>query len=228
MSDELDLAAESADAQAEPGTPAPDTPPPPGGAEFDPARAWQTITHLRDREKELESEAKQAKALREDPNALREFLADLGYELPDDEDDDLETDFEEDDPIAPLRSEVQSIQEYIAEQRAERTVDAFAKHLSQLSADAELELSDRDKQIVFRDALDMKGGLNKANTEAAFKAHTDYLRSYESRVREGWQQSKKAPAAATNSGKSATQVPDLDDPRQRQAWMLEQMEKRTA
>lgn len=224
MSDELDLAAESADATAEPSTPAPDTTPPPWGDEFDPARAWQTITHLRDREKELESEAKQAKALREDPNALREFLADLGYELPD-EDDDPDIDVEDDDPVAPLRSEMESIKEYIAEQKAERTVDAFAKHLNDLSTSAELELSDRDKQIVFRDALDL-GGLTKANTEKAFKAHTEWLQELDSRLRQGWQEKKKAPTPATNTGKSATQVPDLDDDRQRQAWMLEQMAQR--
>ena len=226
MSDDLDLAAESADVQAEPGTPAPDTTPPPWGDEFDPARAWQTITHLRDREKELESEAKQAKALREDPNALREFLADLGYELPDEDPED-DIDVDDEDPIAPLRSQVQSIQEYIAEQRAERTVDAFAKHLDQLTTDAELQLSDRDKQIVFRDALDL-GGLTKANTEKAFKAHTEWLSELDSRLRQGWQEKKKAPTPATNTGKSATQVPDLDNAAARQAWMIEQMANRAA
>jgi hypothetical protein len=227
VSDELDLAAESAAAEAEPSTPeAPDAPPP-WGDNFDADRAWRTITHLRDRERELESSAKALQRLQEDETALREFLAEKGYELPEEDDDDL-TDEDDDDPIAPLRSQVQSIEEYIAEQRAERAVDGFAKHLGQLAKDAELDLSDRDKQIVFRDALDMKGGLNKANTEAAFKAHTDYLRSYESRVREGWQQRKKAPTPATTTGQSATQVPDLDDAASRQAWMIEQMANRDA
>ena len=221
MSDELDLAAESADATAEPSTPAPDTTPPPWGDEFDPARAWQTITHLRDREKELETSAKAYQRLQEDSDALREFLAEKGYELPD-EDDDLDIDVEDDDPVAPLRSEMESIKEYIAEQKAERTVDAFAKHLNELSGSAELQLSDRDKQIVFRDALDL-GGLTKANTEKAFKAHVDWLTERDQTLRQGWQEKKKAPTTATNTGKSATQVPDLDDPQQRHAWMVERM-----
>ena len=226
MSDELDLAAESADATAEPGTPAPDAPPP-WGDDFDADRAWKTISHLRGREKELESEAKRYKALTEDDNALREFLAEKGYELPDDDEPDPD-DFEsEDDPLADLRSEVQSIKEFHEAQKAERAVDAFAKHLGELSTGAEIELSDRDKQIVFRDALDM-GGLTKANTEKAFKAHTEYLRSYESRVRQGWQESKKTTAPAVKSGTSATQVPDLDDPQSRVAWMQEQLANRSA
>jgi hypothetical protein len=226
VSDELDLAAESADATAEPGTP---SSPPPWGDEFDPARAWQTITHLRDRERELESEAKFAKAIREDPNALKEFLAEQGYELPDDEDDDDPDLYEdtEDDPIAPLRSDVQSIKEFIEAQKAERAVDGFAKHLDSLSTEAELALTDREKQIVFRDALDL-GGLTKANTEKAFKAHVEWLRDRESQLRQGWQEKKKTTAPAVKSGQSATQVPDLDDDRARQAWMIEQMANREA
>ena len=226
MSDELDLAAESADATAEPSTPeAPDAPAP-WGDNFDPDRAWRTITHLRDRERELESSAKAYQRLQEDETALREFLAEKGYELPD-EDEDLDIDVEDDDPVAPLRSEMESIKEYIAEQKAERTVDAFAKHLNELSTSAELELSDRDKQIVFRDALDL-GGLTKANTEKAFKAHTEWLQELDSRLRQGWQEKKKAPTPATNTGKSATQVPDLDNDAARHAWLIEQVAKRDA
>lgn len=226
MSDELDLAAESADATAEPGTPAPDAPPP-WGDDFNAERAWQTISHLRGREKELESEAKLAKALREDPDALKEFLAERGYELPDDEDDEPDVEFDDEDPIAPLRSEMETIKEYIENQKAERTIDAFAKHLDSLSTEAELSLTDREKQIVFRDALD-NGGLTKANTEKAFKAHIEWLRDRESQMRQGWQETKKTTAPAVKSGQSATQVPDLDNERARQAWMIEQVNNRAA
>ncbi len=70
----------------------------PWGDDFDPARAWSTIQQQREAENNLKNEnrtlkeqAEFASRLREDPQALREFLEEQGYEFElddDDEDDD--------------------------------------------------------------------------------------------------------------------------------------------
>lgn len=92
LEDPADVPVETAQDAVEPNEPSSTESPAPWGEDFDKDRAWRTITHLRDREKELEPQAKQFERLRNDPDAFREFLSEQGYELPeeDDEPEDVE------------------------------------------------------------------------------------------------------------------------------------------
>ena len=111
-------------------------PPPPWGDDFNPERAWQTITHLRGREKELESEAKTWKQFREDEEFRRQQLAELGYEFEEeqeDEDDDYEE--EESKPLQDPR-----VDQILAERAQER----YERDLSRFKGDRELSQQAKD------------------------------------------------------------------------------------
>jgi hypothetical protein len=119
--------------------------PPPWGDDFNPERAWQTITHLRDREKELEPDSKAYKRLQEDEDALREFLAERGFEVDDQEDPEPEADFdEEDDPTAHLQSRLDQFEQWKEQQEAEKQAERFSTDLKGFVGDRTLSQQGND------------------------------------------------------------------------------------
>lgn len=217
MSD-LDPAAE-ADPVEETST----TSPPPWGEDFQPERAWQTITHLRGREKELESDAKAFKRLREDEDARREFLAELGYEVADDEEDSEEevTDsYEEEETPSEYQKRLEALEAREQERQANAAVQQFKDHVTDLAAKAEVELDDDDVEFLFTKSVNQ--GFTEKATEAAFEKYVERNKAREAQILERYRGAKKAPAVVPD-GKSASQVPNLDNARDRQAWMLERL-----
>lgn len=192
------------------------TTPPPWGDDFNPERAWNTIQKQRDREKELEAEAKELHRLRNDPEAQKEFLESLGFEVPEDDDEPEET--VEDDPINPRLS---ALEQKIQEREAAEAAKAFEDHLDELAKGKELELTPRQRKQILRDSID--AGFSPEATEKAFNELVDELTDYERRAIERYTGSKKTPTVPPSS-KSATQTPDLDDPKARQAWLKERAE----
>src|SRR5688500_13361811 len=91
---------------------------PPWGDDFDAQRAWETITKLRG----FEKQAKEFERIQSDDDARAEWLKSQGYEIADDEPDDSDDEelFEEDDPIAPVRTELEEIKQWKAQQEAEK------------------------------------------------------------------------------------------------------------
>jgi hypothetical protein len=179
--------------------------PPPWGEDFDAARAWQTISHLRKRESELESDAKAWKRFREDEDARRETLTELGYEFEEDGEDD---EFD-DEPVEPtvipkaLQKELDDLKAWRGQQEQREAKQAFDEHIGRLASESEVELTQFEKQAVL--ASSVQAGFNPKATEKAFKDFLDYRRSQEQQIIERYGESKKAPRFSS-SGKSATNV----------------------
>lgn len=133
MSEDPTQAAESAEiaqsAVESEGSPAP------WGDDFNPERAWNTITHLRGREKELESEAKQWKQFREDEEFRRQQLSELGYEFEEDDEDD-----DTDDELAAQPAHDPRVDQLIAERAQER----YERDLGKFAGDRELSTQAKD------------------------------------------------------------------------------------
>lgn len=214
-----ELVDESADTQSVETT---DSSPPPWGDDFDAARAWQTISHLRKRESELESDAKAWKRFREDEDARRETLSELGYEFESDDEDD---DFEE-EAVQPvqvpkaLQKELDDLKQWRSREEQRQAKQQFDEHVGQLASQSEVTLTQFEKRAIL--AASIENGFKPQSTEAAFKELLEHKRAEEQRIIEQYGQSKKAPRFSS-SGKSATNVKPIGEmsARERQAYMLE-------
>ena len=145
--------------------------PPPWGDDFDAARAWQTISHLRGREKELESDAKAWKRFREDEDARRETLTELGYSIADDDDEDLDDEDFDDEPVTQvpkaLQKELDELKTWRSQQEQKEARQAFDDHLNSLAQGAEIELSPFERRAIL--AASIEAGFKPQHTEKAFK-----------------------------------------------------------
>lgn len=188
--------------------------PAPWGDNFDAGRAWNTITHLRDREKELEPSHKAIERLRqgEDLDTFREIAAAHGWTIPEEvEEEQGQQDFlDEEDPYAPkigeLRSEIDPIKEWVQEQQVEQALGAFNTHLDKLAGD-DFELDEDDRSFLL--AASVQGGFNEKATEAAFTKYKAALERRAQGAQQTYKESKKAPHV-TSAGKPGTEVPSLD------------------
>jgi hypothetical protein len=228
VSDDLESAPEAETAE-ETSASVPDAPPP-WGDDFNPERAWQTITHLRGREKELESESKRLKALQEDEDALREFLAEKGFEIAEDESEDEPADEDDVDPVEERLRKIEEAEQTRAERErsdaARQFKSEFDSHVNELAEGAGWELDDDDRLVIWaKSSADNNGVPTVQGTEKAVK---EFIDRQEQRVQarlESYKTSKKT-AAVVPPGKSASQVPDLSDESARHEWMRQQVANR--
>lgn len=122
----------------------------------------------------------------------------------------------EEDPYAaqltPLQKELEELKAWKQEQEAAKVASSIRSHVDSLSTEAGVTLTDRDKEIIFSQAV---GGdqISAESTEAAFKAHLEWRNALLESV-----QAKPAPARP-GTGQAATKQPDLDNEQERIAWM---------
>ena len=214
MSDDPVMADVSADAAQ--GADA-DSTPVPWGDDFNPEKAWRTITHLRGREKELETEAKAWKRFREDEEYRRQQLGELGYEF-DEEDLEDEDDFEDPEPAAipkQLQKELDDLKSWRSQQEQREARQAFDSHLDRLAAQSEVELSAFEKRSVL--AASIENGFTPDATEQAFKDLVEWRSGFEKQVIDRYGKSKQAPNTPPQPGKAGEQSVDLTDRKARRA-----------
>ena len=194
--------------------------PPPWGDDFNAERAWQTITHLRGREKELESAAKAYERLQEDEDARLEQLQKWGFEIEDGADDDEEDlpDYGEEEEQPAHDPRVDVLQEQLNSVLQANAIREFNEDLDSAAKEAGVTLSQRDRVIVQRES--MENGFNPQATRNALNALKEEREELRKQAIEEYRSSKKAPHVSS-VGRGATQVPDLDDQEQRIAWMTE-------
>jgi hypothetical protein len=175
--------------------------PPPWGEDFDAARAWQTITHQRRREAELEA---------------------VGYEV---EEDDIEDDEPGTNPdVAALKQQLDDLAQWREQREAEERAAAFNADVDRLAEEADVELDSDDREWIAYRASKAQGGFTPEAVQAAFKALYDRDIARAQRYGERLKNSKKAPVVSP-PGVPATPAPtDLDDPQARVKFMLERMQ----
>lgn len=203
--------------------------PAPWGEDFNPERAWNTISHLRGVEKELEPKAKQYERLvnGEDPDAVQEILEKYGYEISNDDDEEEETDelAEWEDPtaaeLAALKKEQAELKAWKDAQEGMQQVAAFESTVDALAEKDHVELEDFHKLYI---AQQVSGN---PTPKAIEKAYTDL----KSRLEEGQKKtignhikSKSAPSGP-GGGESASEVPDLNSRAEIVAHMQSKMQQ---
>jgi hypothetical protein len=197
--------------------------PPPWGEDFDAARAWQTITHQRKREAELETVAKEYERLKSDPDAQKEFLSTLGYEVEDD-DDMFDEQPQENPEVAALKKQLEDLSTWRDREEAQRREAAFNADLDRLADKAEVELDPEDRELIAY--LASKNGPENFTPQAVEQAFEALLARYEQnaqRSMERMKKGKKAPVV-TPAGTSAVPTPpNLDSHADRVKHMLERM-----
>lgn len=145
-----------------------------------------------------------------------EAIRALGFEY--DEPDADPTPVEDyEDPYAPKLTahdkELAELKAWKQQVEAEKVANSIRSHVDSLSTEHGVELTDRDKEIIFSQAV---GGdqISADQTEAAFKAHVEWRNALLESV-----QAKPAPPRP-GTGQAATKQPDLDNPQERHAWMM--------
>lgn len=191
MSEESTEAAESAEAAQ--GAVETEGSPPPWGDDFNPERAWQTITHLRGREKELEGEAKSWKKFQEDEEFRRQQLAGLGYEFEEGEaeQDDDDLDYDEETPKADPR--VEKLLEWQSQLEQERGQERFSRDLEKFAGDR--EVSGRAREWI--EIATSRGGNNPKALEQAVK---DWFEFEDSLLDQGRRSRPKSPTPPSTPG----------------------------
>jgi len=165
-----------------------------------------------------------------DPNALIEFIQDKHPDLlaEDDEEEDTtpaDDDFVDprDQELAELRKQVGQVTTWQQDVESERGERRFANDLAKELGDE--QVTDRQRTWI-KDRTTMLG-----NNAKALKEAVDDFRELQKEIAsanlERVTQSKKAPHV-TSAGKPGTQVPDLDDRKEREAWMRQRMREAEA
>ena len=179
--------------------------PPPWGDDFNPERAWQTITHLRGREKELESDAKAWKRLQEDEEARLEF-ARQHFDFADDDDDEAEQgsglyDEEDDTEDQPLTR--REWQEWQAQQETNGMWGQFDTHLTTLADEAKVPLSDGDRLRLKIEAAGKDGRpAGPQATEKAFQKLVAEREEFRKSALDDYLKSKRAPNSPPQPGRA--------------------------
>jgi hypothetical protein len=189
--------------------------PAPWGDDFNPERAWNTISHLRGVEKELEPKAKQLDRLLsgEDPDTIQQVLEAYGYEVSDT--DDEEPDVVSDDWEDPTAAELKAIKKDLEEQKAWREqqegaaqVAAFESTVDGLAKADGMVLKPYHKLAIAQE-VSSKGRVTDEAIEKAYATLKADIEAERKATIEGYTTSKKAPRRPA-SGESASEVPDLD------------------
>jgi hypothetical protein len=176
-----------------------------------------------DREREERRQAKEElRRIREDETARAELLKEWGYEVEDEVPD--EELFADDDPVAPLKSELEEIKQWKQEQQQQQVIEAFDKQVDKLEEGSEWELEHDDRQWIWDHASRTKNGLSVESIQEAHKALiARYERIAESAVERAKKPKPKAPHV-TPGGEPAQEVRSLDSHSDRVQHMLERMQ----
>jgi hypothetical protein len=176
-----------------------------------------------DREREERRQAKEElRRIREDETARAELLKEWGYEVEDEVPD--EELFADDDPVAPLKSELEEIKQWKQEQQQQQVIEAFDKQVDKLAEGSEWELEHDDRQWIWDHASRTKNGLSVESIQEAHKALiARYERIAESAVERAKKPKPKAPHV-TPGGEPAQEVRSLDSHSDRVQHMLERMQ----
>lgn len=191
---------------------------PPWGEDFDAQRAWNTIQTLRGEVKEAKQGAQEVdvETLLRDPQRYAEVLDALGLEEVDEDPDQYD---EDEEFVDPYEQRLSGVEEQMARQQEMDDLRAFSSHLQTLAQGAEVELTERDRQVLLNASQEY--GFNPEATEKAFKEYLEERKTFEKRVIEDYIKSKKNAPHVSTVGTNANEVPDLDDDQTRQKWMAE-------
>jgi hypothetical protein len=179
--------------------------PVPWGDDFNPERAWKTITHLRDREKELEKQAREYERLQQDDSAFKEFVSQRGYEIPDDE---IEEPDSFDDPIADVRKTVDELAQWRQQQEVDRALNAFNSDIDTKAEKAGVSLDQVDRDWLLQESL--KGGFTPDAVNKAFAALATRNKALEQAAIDRYLNSKRAPTPPQAGKAGAPEFDHLD------------------
>jgi uncharacterized protein YecE (DUF72 family) len=186
---------------------------PPWGDNFNPERAWSTIQDQRRERDQLEAEVKQFRALREDPDAQRAFLEELGYEIPDDEPEQPDW-AQEDDYADPTEARIAQVEDRLSQIQQQEEMQQIAAHVAELTQDSGLDLD--TQKYLFEIAT--QPGYNPQRTEKIVKQHIAAVKAAEERAIEQYRESKRTQTPPP-PGTAGEPAPDLKDDKARREYL---------
>jgi hypothetical protein len=186
----------------------------PDGTPFDSARWDSYVQHTKAEKAELKQQLEQANGVWEDEQAaLARFREKFPHLVQDEEPAPETPDYEEDDPIAPLRSDLDELKEWKQQRDAERAQATFDREVVEEAG--ERSLSRQAKDWILQETVRLGNGReNLAKATKAWLEFEDELRG---------PQRKPAPTPP-QPGKAAEVDPNASkDPEQRRRARRAQM-----
>lgn len=213
LTDPADVPVETAQDAVEPTEPSSESPAP-WGEDFNPDRAWRTITHLRDREKELEKQAKEFERLQNDPTAFRALAEQYGYEIPEDE---PEEDVTAEQPDFRDPRVDQLLAEREQERRNHEVMEQAAKDVQSIQTEIGRDLTPKELEKLGRLAIPDENGTPRVSLAWA------ELKELQGDWQQQWMAGKKT-AATPPSGSQGAEKFDITDREARIRRLADAME----
>lgn len=183
------------------------------------AQAWGT--RMAQERSQYETAAQRLELLRNDPDAQREFLSELGYQV--------ESDDEIPDPNADVRRELDEIkawkseltQSQKTEQRRQQDIEVIGAALGNAQKDLGREFTEQEIRILDRAA---RADRDEQGNPAIGSVLTDWLAARE-HDQTTWAATKKRASRQSAAGQAGTSQPDLENmtDAERQHWMTQQL-----
>jgi hypothetical protein len=177
--------------------------------EFDPHRAKATIDRLR----EFETDAQQFRRLKEDPDAQRAFLEELGYEIPDDEPEQPDW-MQEDDYADPTEARIAQVEDRLSQIQQQEEMQSLAAHVAELTQDSGLDV-EVQRQLF---EIASQPGYNPQRTEKIVKQYISAVKAAEERAIEQYRESKRTQTPPP-PGTAGEPAPDLKDDKARREYL---------
>lgn len=149
--------------------------------------------------------------------ALEALLAAHGIELEDDEEDseDYEDDDYDEEDYEDEDDRVDQLEQRVDEREMQELIGALEDHIEELAEGKEVELSDRQRQALLREAIE--AGPDEKATERVFSDWYEERDGWSKQAVEAYRKTKQAPPPPQSSGQSGSpEVPIADEKARRQ------------
>lgn len=160
--------------------------------------------------------------IRTDPDAQRQLLTELGYDVADDTPDEVLP--QSDSELAQIRQELEQLKQSQSQVENDRQLAAaeahFSKAFAALGSERGDPLSEKEQEAVVGIALTMPAGKDGMPPVKEAYAVLEEIRQAD---QQRWAASKRTPYRVSPNGAAGTEQPNMDDPSERQAWMAQRL-----
>lgn len=188
-------------------------------------RKTQAVAEQRRELEAYRDAAESWQRMQEDPDFQRQALEALGYEVPQDEEEEQVGYYEPEQALSDPR--IDALMEAEQERSAQQVAAEIHDHIQTLAENAGVKLTQRQQASIFREAVD-DGDPQPHRTQAIFEDFIDDVRAQRGEWEKDWLTSKRSASQVVQGGQEGSQRFDISDKDQRLKHMAAVMDAAAA